>query len=321
MRYVELHAHSAYSFLDGASSPEELAAAAAVHGYRRVALTDHDGLWGAMEFAHACKGLGRQGDHRRRADARRRLAPHPARREPHRLLATSAGCSRSRTRDTRANPRERTPPQLSLEQLERHAEGLVCLSGCARDGAARAPGRARRPDEAERLGRRLLAAFGRERFRVELQRPFWRRDRARNRALAAARRAARRRRAWRPATSTPTTPTAPACRTRSSPCACARRSTRPSPSGAATRTLGDGVAGRDGGALPRPSRTRSPRRRGSPSGSSSTSRATSATAIPARRTPTPTASWPSSAGRGSASAIRDAPSTARPAAAWTRSCA
>ena len=31
--YVELHAHSAYSFLDGASSPEELAAAASVHGY------------------------------------------------------------------------------------------------------------------------------------------------------------------------------------------------------------------------------------------------------------------------------------------------
>ena len=38
--------------------PEELAAAAAVHGYGAVALTDHDGIWGAMEFAHACKGLG-----------------------------------------------------------------------------------------------------------------------------------------------------------------------------------------------------------------------------------------------------------------------
>src|ERR687891_1646685 len=56
--YVELHAHSAYSFLDGASTPEELAAAAAVHGYSAVALTDHDGVWGTMEFAHACKGLG-----------------------------------------------------------------------------------------------------------------------------------------------------------------------------------------------------------------------------------------------------------------------
>ena len=56
--YAELHAHSAYSFLDGASSPEEIAAAAAVHGYEAVALTDHDGLYGSMEFAQACKGLG-----------------------------------------------------------------------------------------------------------------------------------------------------------------------------------------------------------------------------------------------------------------------
>lgn len=47
--YAELHAHSAYSFLDGASSPEELAAAAAVHGYGAVALTDHDGIWGRSE--------------------------------------------------------------------------------------------------------------------------------------------------------------------------------------------------------------------------------------------------------------------------------
>src|SRR2546429_4163119 len=56
--YVELHAHSAYSFLDGASTPEELVAAAAVHGHSALALTDHDGLWGAMEFAQAAKGLG-----------------------------------------------------------------------------------------------------------------------------------------------------------------------------------------------------------------------------------------------------------------------
>src|SRR5947208_13483570 len=41
--YVELHAHSAYSFLDGASLPEELAARAAELGYDALALTDHDG--------------------------------------------------------------------------------------------------------------------------------------------------------------------------------------------------------------------------------------------------------------------------------------
>src|SRR6266852_4650389 len=56
--YVELHAHSAYSFLDGASLPEELAARAAELGYDALALTDHDGVYGSLEFAHAAKYLG-----------------------------------------------------------------------------------------------------------------------------------------------------------------------------------------------------------------------------------------------------------------------
>src|SRR3970282_1361415 len=58
MRYVELHCHSAYSFLDGASQPEELAARAAELGYEALALTDHDGLYGSLEFAHAAKAFG-----------------------------------------------------------------------------------------------------------------------------------------------------------------------------------------------------------------------------------------------------------------------
>ena len=58
MSYVELHAHSAYSFLDGASQPEELAARAAELGYEALALTDHDGVYGSLEFAHAAKHFG-----------------------------------------------------------------------------------------------------------------------------------------------------------------------------------------------------------------------------------------------------------------------
>src|SRR5919201_6652298 len=57
-QYVELHCHSAYSFLDGASHPEELAGAAAELGYEALALTDHDGLHGAMELAQAARPLG-----------------------------------------------------------------------------------------------------------------------------------------------------------------------------------------------------------------------------------------------------------------------
>src|SRR5690349_11159471 len=55
--YVELHAHSAFSFLDGASTPLELAYAAEAHGCSALALTDRDGVWGSREFADACEGL------------------------------------------------------------------------------------------------------------------------------------------------------------------------------------------------------------------------------------------------------------------------
>src|SRR3954470_23930134 len=56
--YVELHAHSAFSYLDGASLPDELAGAAAELGYSAMALTDHNSVSGSMEFAQAAAGLG-----------------------------------------------------------------------------------------------------------------------------------------------------------------------------------------------------------------------------------------------------------------------
>jgi len=46
--YVELHCHSAFSFLDGASLPEQLALTASQLGYSALALTDHNGLYGSM---------------------------------------------------------------------------------------------------------------------------------------------------------------------------------------------------------------------------------------------------------------------------------
>ena len=188
--YIELHCHSAYSFGDGASAPEELAHRAAELGYEALAITDHDGIWGAMEFAQACTAFGVRpivgaemtvdGFHvtllAESADGWRNLC----------RLITEAH------RDTRPHPdREPSPPSLSLPALEEHADGLVCLSGCAREGALaahfeRSGGRPAAADAAAAMavGRQLVAAFGRERFRVELQRPFWRHDRARNRWLS-----------------------------------------------------------------------------------------------------------------------------------------
>lgn len=53
--YAELHAHSAYSFLDGASQPEELVEEAVRLGLEAIALTDHDGFYGTVRFAEAAK--------------------------------------------------------------------------------------------------------------------------------------------------------------------------------------------------------------------------------------------------------------------------
>ncbi len=58
MTYVELHCHSAYSFLDGVSLPEELAQRAAELGYEALALTDHNSVSGSMELAQTAADHG-----------------------------------------------------------------------------------------------------------------------------------------------------------------------------------------------------------------------------------------------------------------------
>ena len=188
--YAELHCHSAYSFLDGASDPAELAAAAADLELEALALTDHDNVCGAMEFAHACAGIGVRPIHGAELtvvdEGARQASAHIT------LLVESATGWRNLCRlVTRAHEgtregegtREALPPSLPVEELAPHAEGLVCLSGCPGEGAVAGRWERGDPRGAEAMARRLLDAFGPERFRVELQRPLWRRDRARNRWL------------------------------------------------------------------------------------------------------------------------------------------
>jgi error-prone DNA polymerase len=190
MSYIELHCHSAYSFLDGASDPAELAATAASLGHEALALTDHDNVCGAMEFAHACKGVGV------RPIIGCELTVEVPRRMPRPVHVTllvenaSGWASLCRLitaahRGTRegAGMREALPPSIEIDELERHTEGLVCLSGCARDGAVAGSWERGDPAGATYLARRLLRAFGPSHFRIELQRPLWRHDRSRNRWL------------------------------------------------------------------------------------------------------------------------------------------
>jgi error-prone DNA polymerase len=184
--YVELHCHSSFSFLDGTSDPSELAATAANLGYPALALTDHDGLWGSMEFAQACKGFGIHPITGAEVTVTARPQFHLT------LLVEDAAGYKNLCRIlTKAHEgtregaqRQAGQPSVALEEVERHAEGLVCLSGCAGEGALAGRWERGEPGEAEPLALRLRAAFGRDRLRVELQRPYWRRDLARNRWLA-----------------------------------------------------------------------------------------------------------------------------------------
>ena len=58
MDYAELHCHSNFSFLDGASHPEELAEEAVRLGLEALALTDHNGFYGIVRFAEAARAVG-----------------------------------------------------------------------------------------------------------------------------------------------------------------------------------------------------------------------------------------------------------------------
>ena len=157
--YVELHAHSSYSFCDGASLPAELATRAAEYGYEAFALTDHDNVCGAMELAQACKGLGVRPIHgaeltdRRASGTSRCWSSREAGWHNLCRLLTEAHAG------TRPKPgREPLPPALALDSLLERNEGLVCLSGCARDGAARRRLGARRAAGGRGAGAQAAAA-------------------------------------------------------------------------------------------------------------------------------------------------------------------
>jgi error-prone DNA polymerase len=192
--YVELHCHSAYSFLDGASHPVELAAAAAEQGHEALALTDHDGLHGAMEMAQALKPLGVRPitGAELTLDDGTHLTLLCESREGYtnlcRLITASHWHTRRWAREGWIEGGRRQDPidgeaSLDISVLEHHSAGLVCLSGCAGNGAVASRIEKERHPEAASVAQRLLRAFGPDRFRIELQRPYWRNDRRRNKLL------------------------------------------------------------------------------------------------------------------------------------------
>ncbi len=124
MEYVELHAHSNFSFLDGAVSPEDLAATAARLGYRAFALTDHNGLYGVVRFNQTAKITGMKPI----------FGSEITLENGHHLtliVKSRTGYINLSRLMTRANLKYRKgETKISKNELAEHSNGLICLSGC-----------------------------------------------------------------------------------------------------------------------------------------------------------------------------------------------
>jgi len=200
--YVELHARSAFSFLRGASSPEDLAAGAAHLGLPAVALCDRDGVYGAPRFFQA----GREQGVRAIVGAEITLEDGSAlpllaatRTGYQNLcrLITEAKCT-ERTGAAHAFAQERAaldpeaaaalprkrPCYATWEELARFSEGLIALTGDDEGPLLRA-WRAHGEAAAEATLQRLTSVFGEDHLYVEVQRHLVRGEDRAVRMLAA----------------------------------------------------------------------------------------------------------------------------------------
>jgi error-prone DNA polymerase len=174
--YAELHCHSNFSLLDGASHPEDLVSRAAALGFTALALTDHNGLYGAIRFHKACREAGIKpiiG-----AELTLEGGSHIT------LLAKDhAGYSNLCRLITRARiSNEKDSPALCFNHLAQHSKGLVCLSGC-RKGEVAGLILSGKTNRAREAGARFLDIFGKENFRIELQNNYYPEDAALIQAL------------------------------------------------------------------------------------------------------------------------------------------
>ncbi|WES64809.1 error-prone DNA polymerase [Microbacter sp. GSS18] len=172
--YAELHAHSSFSFLDGASSPEELAEEAERLGLHALAITDHDGFYGIVRFAEAAESLALKTVFG--AELSLELpAPQNGEADPvgaHLLVLARGeeGYHRLASALTHAQlaGREKGRPVYDLDELAAQGrDHWVVPTGC-RKGAVRRALAAEGAGAAARELDRLVALFGRDAVHVEL---------------------------------------------------------------------------------------------------------------------------------------------------------
>ncbi len=176
--FVHLHCHSHYSLLDGASQLPDLVRHVKALGMPAIALTDHGNLYGAVEFLREAKGAGvlpiigieayvapgRRTDRTRGGSSGEEYAFHLT------LLAKNAVGFRNLMRLSSLSFLEGfyNKPRIDKEILERHSEGLICLSGCASAEFSDLILHGKTA-EAERLCAWYEKVFGAGHFYVEIQ--------------------------------------------------------------------------------------------------------------------------------------------------------
>ena len=191
--YAELHCHSNFSFLDGASPPEELAEEAARLGLEALAITDHDGFYGVVRFAEAAREVGLPtvfGAELSLHLTQPRAGTGEPDPEATHLLALARG-PEGYARLARAMGEahlaggEKGKPAYELARLSELADGhWLILTGC-RKAAVPAMLEAQGPAAAARALADLVALFGRDNVAVELWDHGDPLDTARNDALVA----------------------------------------------------------------------------------------------------------------------------------------
>jgi len=154
MAFVHLHSHSCFSFLDGTSTPEELVEAALEQGMDALAVTDTNGLYGAVRFWNAARERGIKpifGTELRILDdpaAPKGSVSHLV------LLARDRAGWTSLCRIVSAGQLagKKEEPRFTLDLVERYRDGLIVLTGC---GAGAVPRCSR---SVERTPRKISAS-------------------------------------------------------------------------------------------------------------------------------------------------------------------
>jgi len=212
--YVELHARSAFSFLEGASLPEEFAAVCARLNMPAMAMLDTDGVYGAPRFHLAAKKIGIKAhigaevtfsprSHgatekiNQQSKINNQKIENTSVAEP--ALSGVEGCLRGEFRlpllvSSRAGYQnlcrlitkmklraKKGEGALQKEELEEHAQGLICLTGGA-EGPLAAALQQGGIETARQQIEQFIEIFGHRNVYVELQRHFHREEETRNRA-------------------------------------------------------------------------------------------------------------------------------------------